>query len=179
MSEFEYLLFIVSLLLGFAIARLIGGIPHAFDASRRYWIHAAWVVAVIANVLLSWWLVFMYREVAWTFFLFALWLVPTAMLLYSAQILVPDGADDIQSWRAHFQTVRKRLMGASMLFAGSVVAFNFASLPDPAPGDFLGPIPGGIVFYVGYMFDNERVQGAVVLLTLAIVLTLMFQFNHR
>ena len=164
--------------MSFAVARLIGGLPQALEPERRYWIHAVWVVSAIANLVLSWWLIFMYREVDWTFVLFALWLTPTGFLLYSANILVPENADGVESWRDHFYTIRKRLMGANIGFAAAIVAINGTAL-EPQAGQVLGPIPGAVFLAVGYRFESERVQSVVAVSQLAVILGLMVMFNER
>lgn len=179
MSEFEYLLVINSLLLSFAIARMIGGLQHVFAAGRRYWIHAVWVVAAIVNILFSWWIVFQYRDAAWTYLRFVLWLTPSALLLYVANLLVPENAGDIENWRDRFYEIRKRLMAAHVLFAGFVIAINYVALDPQPPGSLVGPVPGALIVAIGYAFENEGVQGAVVILELAVLVTLGIMFNVR
>jgi hypothetical protein len=179
MSEFEYLLIIVALLLSLAMARLIGGLPAALERSRRYWVHSVWVVSTIANVLFSWWMVYQYNTVSWNYYLFVLWLAPVALLLYVASLLTPTQANDVESWHDHFYGVRQRLMGANFLFSIAVMLFNAAALEETNPGNFLGPAPGAVLMAVGYRFENERVQGVVAVLQLVLIIGLSVVFSER
>ncbi len=179
MSEFEYLLFIIALLLSFAIARLVGGIAHVLTPGRQDWIHTTWVLGTMGNIVLSWWIIYLYNDVEWTFLLFALWLVPTGMLLYVANALVPDDARVVESWRDHWFAVRKGVLGANVTFALSVSLFNWLAIGDPAPNRVLGPLPTAALMAVGYRFGHPRVQGIVAIGYAIGVVILMFQFNTR
>lgn len=179
MSEFEYLLFIVALLLSFAIARLVGGISQVLEPGRRNWIHTTWVLGTMGNIMLSWWIIYLYIDVEWTFALFSLWLLPTGMLLYVANMLVPDNARTVESWRDHWFAVRKGVLGANVTFALSVSLFNWVALGDPTPNRVLGPLPAAVLMAVGYRFGHPRVQAVVAIGYVVGVLVLMFQFNTR
>lgn len=179
MSEFEYLLFIIALLLSFAIARLVGGISHVLMPGRRDWIHTTWVIGTMGNIVLSWWIIYLYNDVEWTFLLFALWLVPTGMLLYVANALVPDDAKVVESWRDHWLAVRKGVLGANVIFALSVSLFNWIAIGDPTPNRVFGPLPAAALMAVGYRYGHPRVQGIVVAGYVMGVVMLMFQFNTR
>ena len=156
--------------MSFATARLVSALPEILDKPRRYWVHSTWAAATVANVFLSWWALFQYREVAWTIFRFLLFVAPAVGMLFIAAALAPDEPSEINSWREHYYRIRRQLVGATLFFWVAVAVAN-AMLLEPFG-------PRGIVPYASFVVilapalvtKNARVQGGVAIVYLVFVL---------
>ncbi len=67
MDLFEYLAAAFTLVLSFAVVRLVGGLPSALVAERRYWVHLLLLVAVLSMVASIFWALWSFREVSWNY----------------------------------------------------------------------------------------------------------------
>ena len=74
MSDFEFLTVLVSIVLGFALTRLLGGLGHAYHFrrdSKMDAVHVAWTVTSFFVIILNWWVLLLWRDFeAWTFAVF-------------------------------------------------------------------------------------------------------------
>jgi hypothetical protein len=102
MTHFEYLAISVSILISVAVARLVSGLPHALQNGRRSTLHWGWLSIWLWAIVVSWWSIWTYRDLEWTFARYLLFLVINGPLLFIAYTLVPDSAEPVDSWRAHF-----------------------------------------------------------------------------
>jgi len=57
-TPFEYLAIALGLVFTIAAMRLIGGLPHALDPARRYWVHLTLVLMMLFGVAASLWTFF-------------------------------------------------------------------------------------------------------------------------
>ena len=121
MSLFEYVGIAFSLVFSFTAMRLVGGLPHAVDRERRYWVHLCLIsvhLLVTAGLFWSFW---SFRTVDWTFPRFMLVLANPSLVYFGACTLVPESASSVESWRAYFYTTRKKYF-VTILLWGAVVA---------------------------------------------------------
>ena len=131
MTLFEYLAIAHSLILSFAIVRLVGGLSHVFDPPRRYWIHATYLCFTLFAVLALFWAHWSTRDLNWTFPAFLVNLAGPATFYFLASTIVPDDPSRVDSWRAYFFSVRVRLFGGLCAYAG--IAFFNTTLLLGAP----------------------------------------------
>lgn len=108
MDPFSYLVVLTSIVLGFSVTRLVGGLGHLMQTRKRrpiYWVHALWTVNLLLVNVIIWWFAYRWRLYQrWTFLLF-LWLLLSPIVLYLiASLLFPDADDDhpVASWRTYF-----------------------------------------------------------------------------
>ena len=116
MTHFEYLAVSVAILISVAVARIVSGLPHALEASRRFSLHWGWMSLWLWGIAVSWWNIWIYRDLEWTFVRFLLFLAINGPLLFIAYILVPDNPEQVTSWKEHFYVTRRRFFGASIVF---------------------------------------------------------------
>ncbi len=95
MTVFEYAGGLISIVVGLAVARVLGGIGSFIRAGNRSasdWIVASWCLALVFN-LVGWWFA------GWVMFAerteigvptLILWLVDTSLLYLAAYILIPN-----------------------------------------------------------------------------------------
>jgi hypothetical protein len=97
MTVFEYASGLISIVIGLAVARVLGGIGTfivARDRSVSDWIVAAWCVALIF-VLVAWWMIgwlVLGGQTELAFTTLFLWVVASAFLYLAAFVLLPGAA---------------------------------------------------------------------------------------
>ena len=65
MSDFEFLSILVSIVIGLALTRLLGGLGHAYHfrrISKMDAVHVAWTITVFFAVVLNWWVFLLWRD---------------------------------------------------------------------------------------------------------------------
>ena len=93
MTHFEFLSVAVSIVLALSAGQLVGNIREVFDPTRRYWVHALWVVALLLLHILNWWVLWGLRDVqAWNLAMFASVLIAPGLLFacYLSALLVVE-----------------------------------------------------------------------------------------
>jgi len=123
LTHFEYISVAVALISALSVGRLLGALPSALDQGRRYWVHVAWILALLLVVVLQWWLFWNAKETAWTPIRF-LWVLSfPGVHFLQAVILVGDTPSSVTSYRDHFFHQRVRFFSLS-LAAGALTAVN-------------------------------------------------------
>jgi hypothetical protein len=128
---FEYLAIAYSLVLSFAAIRLVAGLPHAIDPSRRYWVHVAYVCAGVFAALALFWAHWSTREVAWTFPGFVVNLAGPGIVYFLSCTMIPDDPSAVRSWRDYFFSVRRRYFGGLCVWAVIMVVNTTFFLDAP------------------------------------------------
>lgn len=167
MTLFEYLAIPFSLVLSFAVIRLVGGLVDAFDPQRRYWIHALWVVFELLAAAGLWWNLWSFHSVEWSFLRFSAVLAIAGLFYFGACAMIPANPAAVACWRQHFQLNRRRFFGAGLAWLVVVlwVSHWILALPVVHPVRALQALMfGGCL--LGFAQPGERVQGALVLTAL-------------
>ena len=124
MTLFEYIAVANSILLSFAVVRLLDALPPAFQSGRRDWTHLAFLVVLMWACAQYWWVSWSYATVSsWTYAKFLTYLTPPALLYSLARTLSPD-PNAVQSFREYFDSTRRRFFA---LLAAYVVVLLFGS----------------------------------------------------
>ncbi|MCR9095903.1 MAG: hypothetical protein NXI30_16905 [bacterium] len=171
MTLFEYLAIAFSLVFSFSAMRLVGGLPHALDPERRFWIHLAFVFCKLFATAVVFWAFWLYRDVEWTFPAFLLVLANPALLYFNVCALIPDDPSEVTSWRSHYFAVRRRFFSGVCLWViaiGSAGTFVLGiPLLHPLRGIQAAVLAAGVA---GALSDEPKVHaglaaGLLVLLT--------------
>jgi hypothetical protein len=123
---FEYLTTANTLILSFAVLRVIACVPHALRPGRLYWVHVSWLSTAIAFCLIGFWGFWSYRELEWTLPLFIGALAPTTLMYMFTSLVAPSQPSAVASWRDYFFSVRIPLLGTGALYMGAVLISNQA-----------------------------------------------------
>ena len=95
MSLFEFLMVLVSIIVGLGIAEVLTGIARQVRYRREikwYWLHSCGVALVTVALLQSWWELWELRHtVEWVFYSMVLMLVSPAALYLIAHLAFPEG----------------------------------------------------------------------------------------
>ena len=170
MTLFEYLAAGYVLMLSFAVLRAMSGIPHAMRSSRRYWIHATWLVIALVLCLVSFWAFWSYREVEWTIFKYMNVLAVAALHYSFNSLLVPPDPSIVTSWRDYFFDVRVRVFATGTVLMTAILIGNQSSLGIPLlHASQLGNYAMIAMFLVGLSSAKPRVHIGLVLAFLSLL----------
>ncbi len=129
MSPFEYVVVLISIILGLGITQIMTGVAdlvHQWEKVKLYWPHTLWVVLVFIMHVQEWWITYDLKQAfdTWrlpTFLFFTLYPVTLFIL---ARILFPyapaDGPIDLRSF--YFANFRKFFLIFIILIALSIVS---------------------------------------------------------
>jgi hypothetical protein len=112
-DAFNYVAVLVSIITGLGITRILTGLSDAIQVANRpraYWIHTVWMINVLGDLMLFWWVLYRWHSAPeWTFFLF-LWVNVSPILMYlSSGVLCPGELQSTGSpdWRDYFYRNRR------------------------------------------------------------------------
>ncbi len=128
---FEYLAIAYSLVISFAVLRVLSGLPHALGTQHRYWIHLAWLCWILQASILEFWIFWGFRDVNWSYGLFLLVLANPALLYVIACILTPEEPSHVASWREHFYAIRLKLFVTAICWRFVLLAITIVILKLP------------------------------------------------
>jgi len=124
LTLFEYLAAAHTLILTFALTRVLSGAADAIRPGRRYWVHLSWLALGASFCLFAFWALWSYVEVEWTINRFiGLLAVPALMYVYSS-IVIPSDPSSIESWRDYFFEKRLPLFGTGVLLMAAIIYSN-------------------------------------------------------
>ena len=123
MQAFEFLMIVVSIIIGLGIAQLLSGVVRILRTELRpYWIHELWVLYVFLNLLQYCWSLFdLESRPDWTFIDLLGLLTPPVLLYLVASLLFPPPGHRSKLESFYYQH-RKPVFGllAGLLFFYSV-----------------------------------------------------------
>lgn len=112
MTLFEYIAVASSIILSFAVVRLLDTVPHAFSPARRSGVHSAFVIVVLWGSAQYWWVGWSLAEgVQWTYPKFLLYLAAPAVMYSIARTLSSNDPSEIRSFGDYFDEVHRRFFG--------------------------------------------------------------------
>ena len=180
MTLFEYLAIAFSLLFSFSGMRLVGGLPHAVQRSRRYWIHLSFVGLQLFGTVLAFWFFWSFRTVAWNFPTFLLVLVSPGLIYYNACTLIPENPSAVESWHDYYYSVRRRyFIGLSCwILAVATISMVVLDLPllHPVRSAHAAFLAAGVV---GAVSASPRVHASLVMFFLLALLLTVATFAFR
>jgi hypothetical protein len=173
MTHFEYLAVSAAILISVAVARIVSGLPHALEVSRRFSLHWGWMSLWLWGITVSWWNIWIYRDLEWTFVRFLLFVALNGPLLFISYTLVPDNPEQVTSWKEHFYATRRRFFGATIVYF-AILLIQLAVLQSVSIFD---AARWAIVFLLGLAivgFFNAKPIVQYAVLALNVVMQLAF-----
>jgi hypothetical protein len=171
MTLFEYLAAAYTLLLSFAVARLVFGLPSAIHQDRRYWVHLVFVAGFAFLLAALFWGFWSFRDVAWTFPRFLLVLSAPVLALLMASTLIPGSPDNVESWREFYYSVRLTYFSAWIVLSFLLVITStvLVDMPFTHPAR-LAELVVAAMGVVGVLSSNPRVHGAMAICVSSVVM---------
>ena len=145
MTDFEFLSVLVSIVVGLALTRLLGGVGRAYQHRNEYaldGVHLAWSLTVFFVIVLNWWVFLLWRDFEpWTFATFFLVILWTTTMYMMAVALYPESGQESGA-RERFASNRTWLLTTFLAFL--VLDIGITWIRDAA-------IPSlGFLIYVGH-----------------------------
>jgi hypothetical protein len=107
---FEYVMVLVSIIIGLAITHLLQGIARIVQhpgQHRLYWVHLVWVAWAFCAVITWWWWEFRFRSIeTWTFQLYFFVLGYAFLNYLLCALLFPDDLDRYDGYETYFYSRR-------------------------------------------------------------------------
>ncbi len=132
MSTFEYVATAYSVIFAAIALRLIGGLPHAFEKARRYWVHATLLTLLLLGLVQTFWNLLQYRDADWNLVHFFLILTIPGVLYFIASCAIPENPEAVSSWHDYYYAKRAKIYSGVLIW-GVVAALNttlLLGLPD-------------------------------------------------
>jgi hypothetical protein len=137
-SQFEYVMVLLSIVLGLGITHLlvgIGGLLYRISAQgkpvRLYWGHLLWVAFVFIYLIGFWWWEFSWAGTeTWGLLLYVFLVLYATSLFLLCVVLFPRRADDVADFGTYFLAVRKWFYGLLLAVTGIDVAEAFLKGPE-------------------------------------------------
>jgi hypothetical protein len=123
MQMFEYVIILISIVIGLALTHLMQGLAGLIQNPRReriWWVHLIWVAYMFLSIVFWWWWEFQLRHIkTWSFGIY-LFVVFYAFYLYLiCAVLFPRDLDGYEGYREYFLARRGWFFG--LLIGWSVI----------------------------------------------------------
>ena len=174
MDLFEFLMVLVSIIVGLGLTEVLTGVARlvrARDSTRYYWVHGFLTATIFVALLQQWWEAWGLRDTpAWSFVALIVMLVGPICLYLIAHLLFPadDGTADLEAYyytgmRPIWLLGGMAIVGSTsfrpLFFEGSLFALDNAT-------SFLGLVAFGVLF----VSQRRRLHAALVPLVLLALL---------
>ena len=123
MQMFEYVIVLISIVIGLALTHLMYGIAELIQNPRRtriWWVHLVWVAYMFLSIVFWWWWEFQLQHIrTWTFAIY-LFVIFYAFYLYLiCAVLFPRSVEGYDGYRDYFLARRGWFFG--LLIGWSVI----------------------------------------------------------
>ena len=109
MTIFEYVMVLVSIIIGLGIARMLDGILRILRSGRpyrTYWVHSLWLALTFFEMVGHWAYRWTYQARAdWTLFELLFFLLPTILLFLASGLLFPEA--EVTPMREYYHRQRQ------------------------------------------------------------------------
>ena len=186
MHMFEYVIVLISIVIGLALTHLMQGIAALIQNHRRtriWWVNLVWAAYMFLSILFWWWWEFQLQTIkAWTFAIY-LFVISYALYLYLiCAVLFPRNPEGYDSYKDYFLARRSWFFG--LLIGWSVI--DVVDTWVKGPDYFASHTQDTVIFNVilaltgiiGIAVRRPAVQAIIAVGQLAYVLTgLLRLFN--
>jgi hypothetical protein len=186
MKPFDYVMTLVSIVVGLAITHVLGALGAAVHRLRGNGppirlepVFLLWMAFVLFYVVSFWWWEFQFNQLPmrWTYGLY-LFLVTYAVLLYLVTVvLVPANLEGVEDSYAHFMGVRRWFLGLCLLSLFVDLGDSALKSVDHALDPFylLQELLLGTACVVGLLSERRNVQLGVAIFALGYQLFYVWQ----
>ncbi len=178
MSQFEYVMVLVSIVLGLGITHLLVGVGSLMDrlsghgkSVSLYWGHLTWVAYLFVYLIGFWWWEFSWSaENPWGLLIYLFLILYAAVLFLLCEILFPRRGDEVADFEEYFMSIRKWFYG--LLLAVTVIDVGESFLKGPDYMERLGQMYWGLIItlvaiaIIGSLRSGRRLHGFLALIAL-------------
>ena len=118
MTIFEYVMVMISIILGFGMTQLLRGFGKILRSERRDATLTLWTVFVFILFLQNWWAFWdLHAVTTWTQYKFVLVALIAILMFAMVELLVPMSANRETDWAEHYASVRRWFAAVGVAFA--------------------------------------------------------------
>ena len=172
MSQFEFIVGMISVILALAVAQLFIGIGELLQNRARvkfYLPHSLWIANIFLLMFLHWWSLWTFRELSWNFAMFFFSLLGPSLIFLAVTVITPRRrSTDSIDLESHFNEIRK------LFFSIMISTMLFFSLDGPLFGTEapmndirISQLAILAVFIWGCFTDKRLAQTVIALVTAA------------
>ncbi len=115
MQMFEYIIVLISIVIGLALTHLMQGIARLIQhpgRARIWWVHLVWVAYMFLSTIFWWWFEFRLQRIeTWTFSLYAFVVFYAFYIYLICALLFPRDLDGYEGYQDYFLSRRKWFFG--------------------------------------------------------------------
>jgi hypothetical protein len=160
MTMFEYLMVLVSIIMGLGITQVLRGLSKIARSESADLTITLWAVTLFYLYVQNWWAFWDLNELsAWNQFYFTLTLLIPCAMFGATELLLPMGATASTDWRAHFFKVRRWFFTMMLTFAAIAILYTrvLLGVPFTHPYRIMQAIVVTLML-VGLFSPNPRLQ---------------------
>jgi len=160
MSMFEYLMVLVSIIMGLGITQSLRGLSKLARSNRADLTVTLWAVTLFYLYVQNWWAFWDMNEVTnWNQFYFTLTLLMPCTMFGATELLLPMGATADTDWRGHFLNVRRWFFAMMLTFATIAILYTrvLLGVPFTHPYRIMQAVVVSLML-VGLFSSNPRLQ---------------------
>ena len=181
MSLFEFLMVLVSLIVGLGLAEILTGIARRIRYRRTctgYWVHSCGIALIFFALLQNWWELWVLRDIIeWTFSGLALMLLPPAGLYLIGHLIFPSPIENA-NFKTYYYHEMSSVWWLAVLVAIAATAFKpLAFGQEVINPDNLASLIMAIGFITLASAKNERLHSVLVPGFLLLMLWDIFWWN--
>ena len=122
MQMFEYVIVLISIVIGLAVTHLMQGLAGLIQNPSRvriWWVHLVWVAYMILSIVFWWWWEFNLQQIrVWTFPIY-LFVIFYAFYLYLiSAVLFPSRLEGFEGYKDYFLARRRWFFGLLIGWSG-------------------------------------------------------------
>ncbi len=167
MSEFEFLIVVISILYSLVLIRVVNGAVEIIRDGRSYWLHTCWLILIFQGVVQTWWLFWTYRDVEWQYGYFLMTLLLPVSMYYVSAVLVPQDLRSV-NWQVHFsENYRQVFLGTTVIIV--INNMNGIVIRDGQLFSVLNIFPAVLCFLLvlAALSDSRRLHAAITIAVLS------------
>lgn len=172
MTLFEYLMVLVSIIVGLGMTQALRGLSKIARSGSRYLPVTLWVCTLLYYHLQVWWGLWDNNVVeTWNQAYFALIVLIPCFLFGATELLVPMGATADTDWKAHYFSVRRWFFAMLIVFICLAILDSriLLGVPLTHPYRVVQVLALGLMV-VGWLSDRPRLQAWIPISNLAVIL---------
>jgi hypothetical protein len=172
MSHFEYVMVIVSIILGLGLTVILRGLARLARGALPCAVVVVWGFLLLFLFLQNWWAFWDLAQVTqWTQPSFLFVALYCCIMYAMAELMLPIGATPETDWTAHFLSIRKWFFSLLSLLTVLAVLLTYTKLHVPLTHPYRG-IQGFVLLLslTGLATTNMRVHLGIAVIILAVLL---------
>lgn len=142
MQMFEYIVVLISIVIGLALTHLMQGVAGLIqhpNRARTWWVHLVWVAYMFINTIFWWWYEFRLQRIEeWTFSVYAFVVFYAFFIYLICALLFPRDLEGYDGYRDYFLSRRKWFFG--LLAGWAIIDLVDTAIKNTAESNYLASL---------------------------------------